>query len=291
MEEIAQNEAKYFYNIIPNNLLEYESLVGIEIINKNINLTNRTKELQRENVFYNSLIKTGIDNFTCITGFGDNYPLDMGILTFSKNKYRKNVLIPDVYALNNYNGMLNINDTFQKKDEMIFAGSSTGNTFNLYLNDRLNVCNYAIDKNWLNAKITNVVQTNYNCIKKCYPDCDKFISKFIPVQEQLQYKFILSIDGNTTAWDRVPWVMNSRSLLFRYNTDNINWYYPLMKAGEHFVECDLNTIENKYKFYLNNPKEAEFIVNNANQFVKDYLTYEKQLEYLKLVVKYCYEKN
>jgi hypothetical protein len=287
MEDIAQKEAKYFLNIFPENLLEYESLVGLEIKDKKINLTNRTKEIQRENVFYRALMLTGIDNFKCITGFGDNYPTDMGILTFSKNKYRKNVLVPDVYALNNYNGMLNIKDTFEKKDGIIFAGSSTGNTFNLFLNERLKVCNYAIDKDWLNCKITNIVQTNYNTVKQCYSECDNFISKFIPVDEQLKYKFILSIDGNTTAWDRVPWVMNSRSLLFRYTTDNMNWYYPLMKEGTHFVECDLNNIESKYMYYLNNPKEVEFIVNNANQFVRDYLTFDKQLEYLKLVLQFC----
>ena len=44
-----------------------------------------------------------------------------------------------------------------------------------------------------------------------------------------------------------------------------------------------------YLYYLNNPAEAKFIINNANQFVKDYLTYDRHIFYLRKLIDFCKE--
>ena len=56
-----------------------------------------------------------------------------------------------------------------------------------------------------------------------------------PLAEHMKFKYILSADGYSTAWRRVPFVLFSNSLLFKTMSSNVQWFYDKIIPGEHFV--------------------------------------------------------
>ena len=118
-----------------------------------------------------------------------------------------------------------------------------------------------------------------NKIIESYPNYQLFKSNNIDILSQLKYQYVISVDGNTTAWDRVPWVLNSKSLCLKKKSLQKNWYYDFFSKDEHYIEFDDdNEIEN----IINNTSDQEFkrINTNANKFCKEYLTEQSHLLYM-----------
>ena len=302
IQELACKEAnsyKKIYNIddfkktfTEGNVIYYNCIDNNNIQIDKIKYNNHPGIIYRDEIVFKHLKKLNITNFNFSIGLDDNYLHNWNIFTFSKNKYIKNILIPDLYALNNYSGKLNIIDMNKNKiNKIVFAGTDTGNSVDLKLNQRLDFCSTFANHMLIDAKVTHIAQLSKERIASVYPNVDQFLSNPISIDDQLRYKFILSIDGNSTAWDRVPWIMNSNSLLLKYKSDNVNWYYPLINDREHYVECDKFDIEKKFIYYVNNLRELNFIISNANHFVKQYLNYDSQMFYFKSVIEKCKENN
>ena len=53
-------------------------------------------------------------------------------------------------------------------------------------------------------------------------------------------KFLLSVDGWTSAWGRVPWILNSNSMLVKQKSTTVQWFYSEMIEGEHYKEVPEN---------------------------------------------------
>ena len=110
------------------------------------------------------------------------------------------------------------------------------------------------------------------------------MSNNISIKEQLDYKYILSIDGNTWAWDRPIWIMKSNSLFIKYDSYNIGWYYNFLKEDINYVSVNQNNMKNKITFFENNTNQALEIISNSKKFVKNYCTEEKWKLYLKTLL-------
>jgi hypothetical protein len=114
-----------------------------------------------------------------------------------------------------------------------------------------------------------------------HPRCDvgHYFAKPVPnmpygkdcltVEEQLQSKFILALEGNDVATS-LKWILSSNSLCVmppcRYET----WFMEgRLEAGVHYVEVapDFSDLEEKLDYYLQHPDEAEYILHNASQWV------------------------
>jgi hypothetical protein len=216
-----------------------------------------------------------------------------GVLTFGSKLNSESILIPDIYQMYNYQDSLksNFNDNIEFKNKInkiIFGGSTTGN-INIKLNERINTCIWSNINNWAIKntyfKLTNIIQIPKNRLylytKKYNLNIDSIISNNISIDEQLKYKYILSIDGNTWAWDRPVWIMSSNSLFFKYESDNIGWYYDFLKEDTHYISVNTENMENKYNFFENNTNQALEIINNSKKFVKDYCSEETWTFYFK----------
>ena len=211
-----------------------------------------------------------------------------GIFAFSRPKDHEQILMPDMYAMGDYDKKLEYIDNMNwnnKYHKAIFIGSSTGN-YNPEYNKRLQLCNYFLNHNDIKCYISHICQISENNIANTYPDYKNFMHNMLSIEKQLKYKFVISVDGNTTAWDRVPWILNSKSVLLKQKSNDECWYYDLLIPDVHFIEFDhpseiidiiANTTQEKY----------EYIVNNANNFVNDYLTFEKQRRYAAYLLYYC----
>jgi hypothetical protein len=45
------------------------------------------------------------------------------------------------------------------------------------------------------------------------------------INDHLQNKYLLSLDGFSGAWKRIPWIMASNSVLFKTTTHHTQWFY------------------------------------------------------------------
>lgn len=193
------------------------------------------------------------------------------------------VLIPDLYQLVNYSGKLAKRDIVpwdRKRDKIGFFGTTTGSRDPL-LNERIATCIWGLgNQDISDLYITKVAQIEPSIIHEKIP---KFKSIFHPpvMPEYLHnYRFLLDIPGNTCSWDRVPLVLNSKSILFKMPCKDMCWYYPLLRDKEHYVGVDTNDMRNKFNYYLGNPKECLDMVEKANMFTQTYLGVQPAIKYL-----------
>lgn len=198
-------------------------------------------------------------------------------MVWSRNKDdNRSILIPDYYQLFNYDGLLIKNtDPYKFINKPInkigFYGSTTGDK-NPLLNNRIKMCIWSVgNRDFVDAYITKVVQMSRNVFNRAIGDSNLIMSESISPADMFKYKILLDIPGNTYSWDRVPLILNSNSLLFRMKCNDYGWYFPILHEGEHFISVDENNMRNMYTYYMNNQKEADFIIKNANTFALKYL--------------------
>ena len=192
------------------------------------------------------------------------------VMSYSKfTNDNKPVLLPDMYMLCNWGNQLqNISDPYkkweEKKRKVCFFGTTTGSRDPLK-NERINTCLWARDKrDYCDFYITNVAQMDPKNIQ----NLQEIYSKPVDLNEQMKYAYIMTMDGNTCPFHCNSYFLNS--LTFKYKSKEMLWYYPLLQNKSHFVEVDVNNMNNTFKYYENNKKEAEFIISNANQFAKNW---------------------
>jgi len=113
---------------------------------------------------------------------------------------------------------------------------------------------------------------------------------FMSVSEQLQYKFVLCLEGNDVATN-LKWVLSSNSLCFMPKPKYETWFMEgTLTAGKHYVllNDDYSNLEECITYYSQNVREAETIILKANEYIKQFQN--KQLENLlciKVLEKYA----
>lgn len=84
----------------------------------------------------------------------------------------------------------------------------------------------------------------------------------LSIQDQLQHKFILSVEGNDVATN-LKWIAQSNSLCFMTKPKYESWFMEgTLEAGKHYVEVkdDYSDLLEKMDYYCENPDEAEAII-------------------------------
>ena len=221
-------------------------------------------------------------NCKLIIGLEDKYEQEHGICVFSKyNINERNTMIPDVYAMENYHGSMKKDalELDQKRRAAVFAGTTTGR-LRPESNDRLAFSNRALEFDDIDSWITSIVQIPEVHIANSYPRYKEFMRDNVSENEQKKYRYLISIDGNATAWNRVPWILNSNSILLKKNSEKVNWYYPFLIENHHYIpfdtidDIDLGITEDR----------CEYIIGNAHEFVRDYLTLDKHQLYMYQII-------
>jgi len=295
IEDIARNEARRYNPVsLPDGktIIEIRITDGVPVIAKG---TDDEAFKERQGVVF-EFIKGVLQKYnsrvtrTLIVGLHDVRDEYMGILVFSKyKKSENNTLIPDAYAMGNYEGLLGedrkdkipIN---QKTNSAIFVGSSTGSTDPAH-NERLKFSEWAIEKNYVDSYITSIVQIDEFKISQTYPRYKEFMREYMKEEAQMKYLYIISIDGNAPAWNRVPWILNSNSVLLMKRSPKVNWYYGLMKEGEHYLGFDDPEEIHEYIDTLN-ISELEKITENAQKFVREVISFDKQQYYMMKIIEF-----
>lgn len=205
-------------------------------------------------------------------------------LTFSKHQDHTHViLMPDIFHMSKYGGILDLEDQIpweKKSDKVAFFGTTTGDRDPLK-NQRIQTCLWGADhRDVTDFYITHVAQIPVSVIREKVPNFMNICHQRVPEQHHYNYKYLLNIPGNTCCWNRLPMILNSKSLCFNAPCRDMCFYYPLLHDGTHLVKCKTYDLLQKRTYYQNNPREAQWITQNANAFVQQFLRPNTQIMYM-----------
>jgi hypothetical protein len=102
---------------------------------------------------------------------------------------------------------------------------------------------------------------------------------FLSIPQQLQYKYVLSIEGIDVATN-LKWIMASNSLCFMRKPRYETWFMEgTLIPNFHYVllRDDHSDMEEKISFYNSHPEEAKEIISNANRYVAQFFDEKNEL--------------
>lgn len=294
-----EDRIKYYlsnlYNtFIKNEQIEYKDIFNeketisynkIQLINDDIlfhdNYDNQIRYYVNDlrNYFNNSEIK----NFNIYIAFGD-INVKMKKYCFTKSR--------PIDLINNFNILLNLNTPrhwkdlddvkkfdipFDKKNnKIIWRGTSTGNKRVNFVEKYQNHQNEDIDIKFSNL-CQNVIDNNY------------ILSK-LSIKEQLQSKFLISIEGNDVATN-LKWILYSNSVVIMPKPTVCSWIMEdKLISGTHYIEIksDYSNLEEKYKWCLNNLEECKKIAENGKKYIEQFLNQENEIKITNKIIEiYC----
>ena len=97
---------------------------------------------------------------------------------------------------------------------------------------------------------------------------EKYIKPWLSMRGQLQYRYILSVEGIDVATN-LKWIMSSKSLCMMPKCVYETWFMEgRLVPGFHFVllNDDFSDLPEKIKYYNQYPFAAEEIIKNANDY-------------------------
>jgi hypothetical protein len=138
----------------------------------------------------------------------------------------------------------------QKKDFLIGRGAIFGNQKN------------RIDfyTKYFNHALCNLGQTNDY-------ENNEWKKPKISIEEHLDYKFILSLQGNDVATN-LKWIMSSNSIAVMPKPTMETWFMEgKLIAGKHYIEIkdDFSDLEEQLNFFLQHPDKCAEIIQNAHE--------------------------
>jgi len=121
----------------------------------------------------------------------------------------------------------------------------------------------------------------------------QFPAQRMTLGEHLNFKFIMCLEGNDVA-SNLKWVMSSNSLAvmplpiyetwFMEGTLIPNYHYVLIKD-------DYSDLEERLNYYINHTDEAQKIIDNAHEYVKQFRNKKQEDLISLLVLKKYFEKT
>ena len=206
-------------------------------------------------------------------------------------------IIPDDWKMiqNDYEYKILENISWKDKIETaFFRGSATGYP-TLENNQRLQIAK--LNQEWngmdnlLNAGIVSFnskdkvnIDRTVTFVKKNKLNI-KLLEK-VPMNEQIKYKYILSIAGHSGGINRISWLLQSGCLWLKIKPLDIidatdSWYSPLLNSGEHYIEIksDLSDLKEKILWCRENDDKCKEIVENAKEIYNKYFTKEGLMNY------------
>jgi hypothetical protein len=221
------------------------------------------------------------------------------IFAFAKDpKYAPMViLIPDFEALSGREQLIRkvqeSNEKYpwiKKTNKAVWRGSRTGGGFTLdnflqFPRTRAVTCSL-LNPNLLNARFS-IQASDKGEQERIFP---QYFGKALPVEDHIQFKYQLLIDGNSCAYSGAFWRLFSNCVTLKQNSDSIQWYYGAIHPNIHFlpVNADLSNLPEVIEWAMKHDAEALQISKQAQAFANGNLTDLRIMQYLYyLLVEYA----
>ncbi len=177
--------------------------------------------------------------------------------------------------LNHIRHFVFVNDTVNftdKKDELVWRGNVMKNQKSRQL---------FLQKHAKTQKVNAGHVNDY--------DNNQWKTEKLSIKQQLQYKFILSIEGNDVATN-LKWIMSSNSLCMMCKPKYETWFMEgRLIPDYHYVliKEDYSDLEEKMAYYTQHKDKALEIIKNANDYVQQFQNKKREQKLaLKVLEKY-----
>lgn len=224
-----------------------------------------------------SLIK--VDNYT-----DAEYPV------FHKQKYilaqsvRRHIPytmpVVDRYylCLNRYNGYRSVHRGIPfhtKKAMVVYAGNDRGSKYNFVSRRDIDVSQrsyFASDK----VDKEHVLSTNH-----------------IAREEMINYKYILDMDGNACTWDATAWKLNSGSVIFKAESDWVQWFYDKYVPWTHYVPIkdDFSDLQEKFRWCEEHQSACVEMTKNCKALFQEIYREENVVKEMEKVIDVLVEEQ
>ncbi len=234
-----------------------------------------------------------------IVSMHDAVAEQLDVPLFVMAKHRENntqILIPDFEALRGAYQVLQGKDITrdvlylweERKNQMIWRGSTAQHSLASHplsfdLDDdhcisRVRLCRLSTQfPEMIDAKFTIYAQG-----AESIPSLEQFRGDFISYEDQLRCKYQMLIDGNTCSYSASGWRWFSDSLIFKEDSDQVQWYYNGLQPNIHYIPVQegLGDLTEKLQWAGEHDEEAKAIARNAREFALNHITQEMNFAYL-----------
>lgn len=231
------------------------------------------------------------------------------VLTSTKHKSMKNSIpIPDQEALRGYYDIAKDKNPdevvtnlanrveFKKKIKVaLFRGLNSGCNRELTINGRsdewykssrgqLIYESCLADSKLVNAKFTNFFSDNIGLQNKMRQSI--FRSTRMSIKDQLCFRYLMDIDGWGCSYSRLYWILGSKSVCLKVQSDLEQWYYPGLVDKIHlfYIQPTIASAHACVEYLNDHEAIAEGVANEAHHFFKTYLNQCFQRQYFAKVL-------
>jgi hypothetical protein len=104
--------------------------------------------------------------------------------------------------------------------------------------------------------------------------------------DSLRFRYLIDVDGNGSSWSRLRWLLRSGSLVLKQSSEFLQWYYPWLEGGRHYVPVahDLSDLAATIEWARAHDDEARAIAEEGRRFAWRHLGRAEALLYLLAVV-------
>ncbi len=183
-------------------------------------------------------------DFICTVHDGSLSDFSVPVLVFAKKKTSKHLLMPDFEILEGYGelsrSVLAAGSVIlwnQKKPVAFWRGSTTGGIYTevkwaQFPRSQLVLLSVRYPRK-INARFTCFSQgAEHNEEMRGIP---QLLGNRVSPADSLQYKYLIDIDGNNCGYQRLYWTLLSSCAVFKQVSDNVQWYYSILKPYEHYI--------------------------------------------------------
>jgi hypothetical protein len=301
---ISLNDLDYYYET------SSPDLYLIKFTIKNNQITAEWKEKNISGVdyrrkAYEDALRTisevlRLSDTTFLISMHDAYAPVQGIPIFCMCKRQKDnglIALPDFDALYQQYQVLSKHDLTQyepswseKKSQLSWRGSTAQASLdeelmrpdNAHRFSRVILCKLSDQfPDLIDAKFTFFAQGGENV-----PSLQSYKGKKLSYRKLIDYKYQLLIDGNVCPYSNSGWKFFINSLLFKPDSQWIQWYFSALVPYEHYipVERDLSDLVEKIQWAKHNDDKARTIAKNCRNFALSHLTLSDDLLYMYYVL-------
>jgi hypothetical protein len=184
-----------------------------------------------------------------------------------------------VLNLNRVRHFLFVNDSKpwrEKKDIVIFRGDVGNPKDGNVKPNRVLFMN-----RWFGHPLVDAASTDY------ITDHPEWQKEKMTIGEHLDYKFVMSLEGNDVA-SNLKWIMSSNSIAVTPRLTCETWFMEgTLIPNYHYIEVkpDFSDLEERLRYYMDHPDEAEAIISHAHAYVAQFMDKKREKLISLLVLK------
>lgn len=206
------------------------------------------------------------------------------VFGFSKKKWDEfSILIPDTHFISN-KGQVEYLAAIRQMNEIVpwearkmtafWRGRSTGGGIEKGRwreNRRVRLAMLArevAEKELLDCEISEVIQFDDESTKQQIV-AEEIVGPEVAYLDFSAFRYQIDIDGNASAWS-LFWKLAMESVVLKVESDEMQWYYPNIKSGTHYLEVkrDLSNLVEVVRWARAHDEECRGISRTAQEFVK-----------------------